>query len=79
METIRLLDDLGRIIIPAEVRTIMGWKEKMAIEIQCNKELGAVTLKTHTPACAYCGKAEGLKKFKGHHICPACQKDIAKL
>lgn len=78
-KAVRRIDELGRIVLPAEVRAIMDWRETTAIEVRVNEQAGEVVLKTHVDACYYCGATENLKEFHRSHICPACQSAIAKL
>lgn len=76
---IRKLDELGRIVLPIEVRRALDWNEKSAVEIWINPATNEVVLKTHIYACTYCGETENLKEFNKRRICPACQSAFAKL
>ena len=44
--TVRKIDELGRIVLPAEVRKTMGWTEKSDVEIYI--EEGRVILETYS-------------------------------
>lgn len=78
-KTVRLIDDLGRVVLPAEARSVMDWSEKTPVEIWVNPAEDEIVLRRHTATCAYCGAAESLKTFRKKHICPDCQAEIAKL
>ncbi|HWP80819.1 MAG TPA: AbrB/MazE/SpoVT family DNA-binding domain-containing protein [Candidatus Acidoferrum sp.] len=76
---IRLIDELGRVVLPAETRNEMDWSEKTPVEIWVNATEQEIVIKRHTFTCAFCAETENLKMFQKKHICPACQKAIANL
>lgn len=78
-KTVRLVDELGRIVLPAEARNAMDWGEKTPVEIWVNTTDQEIVIKRHTFTCAFCAETENLKAFHKKHICPACQKAIASL
>lgn len=53
---VRKVDELGRIVIPIELRRTMGIEEKDALEIYVDNE--KIILKKYEPACIFCGNAE---------------------
>lgn len=72
---IRRVDELGRIVIPIEMRKVMDINERDSLEIytdECNR----IILKKYIPGCIFCGNAEDLIQVKGNKICTTCQKDI---
>lgn len=77
--TVRLIDELGRIILPAEVREAMDWGYKMPVEIWANETNNEIVIKRHVFSCVYCGETENLKEYHKKHICSVCQKAIAEL
>lgn len=76
---IRSIDELGRIVLPAEVRQILDWDDKTSVEIWVNAKENALVIKRHIFTCVYCGKTENLRTFHKKYICSDCQKEIAKL
>lgn len=52
---VRKLDQLGRIVLPKELRTVLNLKEKDALEIYVDGE--QIILKKYEPACVFCGDA----------------------
>ncbi len=76
---IRLIDELGRIALPKEVRDTLDFNEKTPVEIRVNETNNEVVLKKHTFSCMYCGATEELKEYSQKHICSACRKAIAAL
>ncbi|HWP50959.1 MAG TPA: AbrB/MazE/SpoVT family DNA-binding domain-containing protein, partial [Clostridia bacterium] len=78
-KNVRLIDELGRIVIPAEDRNALNWAEKTPVEISVNAAEQEVILKRHTRTCTFCAETANLKVFQNKPICPACQKAIANL
>ncbi len=48
------VDELGRIVIPSEIRESFNIQEKDAIEIFVEKDL--IILKKYKPNCLFCGE-----------------------
>ncbi|MCL4517299.1 MAG: AbrB/MazE/SpoVT family DNA-binding domain-containing protein [Firmicutes bacterium] len=67
---VRKVDDLGRIVIPIELRRNLGIDKKDALEIYVDSE--RIVLKKYEPACVFCGNAEDIRSFKEKNICRAC-------
>lgn len=73
---VRKVDELGRIVIPIELRRTMGIEEKDALEIYVDND--KIILKKYEPACIFCGNAEDVNNYKGKNICRNCLTEIAK-
>jgi len=73
---VRRVDELGRIVIPIELRRTMGIEEKDALEIYVDSE--KIILKKYEPACIFCGNAEEVANYKGKNICKGCLTELAK-
>jgi transcriptional pleiotropic regulator of transition state genes len=73
---VRKVDELGRIVIPIELRRTMGIEEKDALEIYVDNE--KIILKKYEPACIFCGNAEEVQNYRGKNICRACLAEMAK-
>ena len=67
---VRRLDEMGRIVLPAELRRIMGLRERENMEIFT--EGGAIILTKYSPACIFCEKGTDVILFKGKFICARC-------
>ena len=52
---VRRVDELGRIVIPIELRRTLDIAEKDALEIYVDGE--QIILKKYEPACIFCGDA----------------------
>ena len=74
---VRKLDDLGRIVIPIELRRTMDIAEKDAIEIYVDG--ASIILRKYEPTCIFCGDAKNVINYRGKNICPNCLKEMKKL
>lgn len=71
---VRKVDELGRVVIPIELRRNLDIKVKDALEIFVDGE--HIILKKYAPACIFCGQTKDVSTYKGKNICPACLKDL---
>jgi len=71
---VRKVDDLGRVVIPKETRTVFGIGEKDALEIYVDES--SIILKKYTPGCTFCNNVDGLTEFKDNYICNDCIKEL---
>ncbi len=71
---IRRLDELGRVVIPIEIRNQFNIVEKDQIEIYVDGD--KIILKKHEESCIICGSTENLKEIKNKLICKKCRKII---
>jgi transcriptional pleiotropic regulator of transition state genes len=71
---VRKVDELGRIVIPIELRRTLGIDIKDALEIYVDGE--RIMLKKYEPACIFCGNADHVTYFKGKMICHSCLNEI---
>ncbi|CFY01270.1 AbrB-like domain [Syntrophomonas zehnderi OL-4] len=73
---VRKVDELGRIVIPIELRRTMGIEEKDALEIYVDND--KIILKKYEPACIFCGNAEEVVNYKGKNLCKGCLTELMK-
>lgn len=73
----RNLDNLGRIVIPIEIRNKFDIKEKDPIEIFVDGQ--NIILKKYEPSCVFCGKTSNLLMYKDKLICKNCSKKLDEL
>lgn len=73
---VRKVDELGRVVIPIELRRNLDIEVKDALEIFVDGE--HIILKKYAPACLFCGQAKDVQSFKGKNICPACLDELKK-
>lgn len=67
---VRKVDELGRIVLPIELRRTLGIEEKDRIEIFVDGE--SIILRKYEPACIFCDNAKDIINYKGKNICPDC-------
>jgi AbrB family transcriptional regulator, transcriptional pleiotropic regulator of transition state genes len=72
---VRKVDELGRVVIPIELRRNFGIEIKDGLEIFVDDE--KIVLKKYAPACLFCGSMEGIQLFKGKRVCEACAEELA--
>ena len=71
---VRKVDELGRVVIPIELRNNLGIQEKDPIEIYLDGS--SIVLKKYQPNCIFCGGTKKLVEHKGKLICSTCSKKI---
>lgn len=74
---IRRVDELGRVVIPIEIRNQFDIAEKDPIEIYVNGS--SIVLKKFEQTCIFCGNKENLLDFSGKLICEDCSEKIGNL
>ncbi|RBP62082.1 transcriptional pleiotropic regulator of transition state genes [Alkalibaculum bacchi] len=73
---VRKVDELGRIVIPIELRRTLDIDIKDSLEIYVDGNF--VLLKKYEPACIFCGNAKDITNFKSKNICPDCLEQLQK-
>lgn len=73
----RAIDEVGRIVIPNEIRKSLNIKPKDELDISIDND--KIILKKIQPNCIFCNCTQGLSSFKGNNICPDCIKKISQL
>ena len=71
---VRRVDELGRIVIPIELRRTLDIAEKDALEIYVDGE--QIILKKYEPACIFCGAARDVTNYNGKTICQKCFEEM---
>ena len=71
---VRKIDELGRIVLPAEMRKLFNINEKDAVEIFTKDDM--IVLKKYDSTCIFCGSSNDLKQFKDKSVCPKCLKEM---
>jgi len=74
---VRKVDELGRIVIPIELRRTLNVAEKDALEIYVDGE--QIILKKYEPACIFCDDARDITVYKGKNICKNCLNELSNL
>ena len=71
---VRKVDELGRIVLPIEMRRTLDIAEKDALEIYV--EGSSVILKKYKPSCIFSDSAKDVALFKGKNVCARCMKEL---
>jgi len=74
---VRRVDELGRVVLPIELRNKFGITEKDPMEIYVDGS--SIILKKFEPNCIFCGNSKKLIEYEDKLICDACVEKIAKL
>ena len=67
---VRRVDELGRIVLPIELRKTLNIDIKDSLEIYVDED--KVILKKYEPACVFCGNAQNVTLYKGKNVCQDC-------
>lgn len=67
---VRKVDELGRIVLPKELRTILNINERDSIEIFTDND--KIILQKYQPACVFCNNANDIIYFNGKRVCAEC-------
>jgi looped-hinge helix DNA binding domain, AbrB family len=73
---VRRIDDLGRIVLPKELRNVLNIAEKDPVEIYVDGNL--IILQKYSPSCIFCGSSEDMKAYKGKNVCQKCADELVK-
>ena len=73
---VRKVDELGRIVLPIELRRTLDIAEKDALEIYVDGS--SVILKKYRPNCMFCDGSKDVQSFKGKNICAKCIQELKK-
>ncbi len=68
---VRKIDNLGRVVLPKELRRTLNINPKDPIEIYVEDD-GSIVLKKYEPACIFCGIADNVLDYMGKNVCKDC-------
>lgn len=71
---VRKVDELGRIVLPIELRRTLDIEIKDPIEIFVDGDF--IMLRKYSPQCVLCGSTENIKKIRGRNICKNCVDEL---
>ena len=74
---VRKVDELGRVVIPIELRRTLGIEEKDALEIYTDNE--KIVLKKYEPADIFTGSMDDLIDYKGKKVSKHSIIEMARL
>ena len=67
---VRKVDELGRIVLPVELRRTLDIEIKDSLEIYIDGD--RIILRKYDDSCIFCGNREGLTEYKGKKVCANC-------
>jgi transcriptional pleiotropic regulator of transition state genes len=73
---VRKIDELGRIVLPSELRRVFGIHEGDELEISVEGE--RIMLQKRRDVCLFCGSEEPAVIFKGRQICSDCLLELRR-
>ena len=73
---VRKIDELGRIVLPIELRNKMDINTKDSVEIFVDND--KIILKKYQPCCVFCGNADNVTMFKGKLVCRDCIEEMTR-
>lgn len=71
---VRRVDELGRVVLPIELRRTLEIEERDLLEIMLEDD--RIVLRKFQPTCIFCGAEEDLLEYRGKRICGKCLKEI---
>jgi transcriptional pleiotropic regulator of transition state genes len=74
---IRRVDDLGRIVLPKELRQTMGIRAGDPMEIYTDAD--NIILRKYAPGCAFCGSVDGVRYIHDVPMCAICANNMQML
>lgn len=73
---IRAIDDLGRIVIPAEIRKHFDLNVRDKVTIYMEGDRIVVEKVRNSFSCVFCGDENAPFEFKGRSLCPKCMEEL---
>ena len=73
---IRKVDELGRIVIPKEMRESFNINKYDPLEIYVDGN--SIILKKYDPTCVFCGNTENIYLFAEKNVCRNCLDELKK-
>ena len=73
---VRKVDELGRIVLPIELRRTLDIAERDELEIYLDDD--KVILKKYEPSCIFCGSSCGLVTYHGRNVCMECIENMSQ-
>lgn len=74
---IRKVDELGRIVLPIELRRTLDIAERDELEIYLDDD--KVILKKYEHCCVFCASTHDLVTYHGRNVCMECIQNMSKI
>ena len=72
---VRKVDELGRIVLPIELRRTLDIAERDSLEIFVADD--TVILKKFQPSCIFCDSTKNIITYKGKNVCSSCINSLS--
>lgn len=73
---VRKIDELGRIVLPSELRRVFGIREGDELAISVDGE--RVILEKRQDVCIFCSAEQPTIDFRGRAVCDICAGELGK-
>ncbi|MBQ8351156.1 MAG: AbrB/MazE/SpoVT family DNA-binding domain-containing protein [Clostridia bacterium] len=73
---VRKIDELGRIVLPIEIRNTLGIESRDSLEIFVEGD--KIVLAKYQPTCLFCGNGQNVLYFHSKMICRDCLEQLKK-
>ncbi len=74
---VRKVDELGRVVIPIELRRTLDISRRDSLEIYVDGN--SIILRKYEPGCIFCGDAQDTKQYLDKTVCKKCLAEMSKL
>lgn len=74
---VRKVDELGRIVLPIELRRTLDIEVRDSLEIHLDG--GRIVLQKHEDTCVFCNSSRNLFNHMGKNVCKECRTKLEKL
>ena len=74
---VRKIDELGRIVLPSELRRVFGIHEGDQLEISVDGE--RIVLNKRDDVCLFCSAEESLVTYRDRQVCETCAGELGRL
>lgn len=74
---VRKIDELGRIVLPSELRKVFGIREGDQLDISVEGE--RIILQRRTDACLFCGAEDPGVEFRDRKVCESCASELGEM
>lgn len=74
---VRKIDELGRIVLPSELRKVFGIREGDQLDISVQGE--QIILQKRQDTCLFCGAEDPSIEFRDRKVCEGCAGELGTM
>ena len=74
---VRKIDDLGRIVVPAETRRLFNIHE--GDELAITVENGGIVLRKLEATCTFCESTIDVREYRSRGVCADCRANLSEV